>query len=271
MRASRSVRQQVIATAHRLHERGWVANHDGNITVRVGKGRYLATPTATSKADVSEANLIEVDDAGKRISGTARPFSELVLHMAVYSRRDDVNAVVHAHPPHATAIACSHGNPIERPFIAEAIVSLGDSIPKAPLAAPGPDSARALEPYLDTVDAVLLAGHGALAWGADLEQAYLRLELVEHLARIALLAQPTGGVQALPDDLVATLLAKRAKSNLGAAADRAGSGATRPKAVVACAPAPHADVDVVAAGGSSRSKLASVIREEIVRALKDHG
>jgi L-fuculose-phosphate aldolase len=270
MRASRSVRQQVIATAHRLHERGWVANHDGNITVRIGKGRYLATPTATSKADVGESNLIEVDDTGKRISGTARPFSELVLHTAVYAARDDVNAVVHAHPPHATAIACSNGNPIERPFIAEAIVSIGDSIPKVPFAAPGADSAKSLAPYLGVVDAVLLAGHGALAWGADLEQAYLRLELVEHLARIALLAQPTGGVQALPDDLVATLLAKRAKSGLGAAADRAGSGAA-PKAVVACAPAPHANVAVIPPGGSDgKGQLASVIREEIVRALKEH-
>src|SRR5690606_8425269 len=105
---------------------------------------------------------------------------------------------VHAHPPHATAIACSAHNLIERPFIAEAVVSIGALIPRLPFTLPGPDARRALMDVAEHVDAALVQNHGVLAWGADLEQAYLRLELVEHLARIAILAQPMGGVAPLP-------------------------------------------------------------------------
>ena len=107
MTATRHLRDQLIAVSLHLHDRGWVDNHDGNVTARVGTDRWLATPTARSKADVDHDNLIEVDARGRRLSGTAKPFSELTLHMAVYAGRDDVAAVIHAHPPHATALACA--------------------------------------------------------------------------------------------------------------------------------------------------------------------
>lgn len=263
---SRQLRQHVIRYAHALHARGWVANHDGNVTARLTDNRFVSTPTATSKGDVSERNLIEVDGDGKKVAGTARPFSELNLHMAVYRARADINAVVHAHPPHATALACSGSRALERPFIAEAVVSIGDSIPTVPFAAPGQAAADALRPFVTDYDAVLIANHGVMAWGANPEQAYLRLELVEHLARVAVLAQATGGVRPLPEDVVAKLLEKRAKSGLGQAADRAAAGT---KKVVACAPAPHApNVTVVSPGGSS-SQLVRIIREELVNVLRD--
>ncbi len=269
MRAGRELRQQVIDTSRALHARGWVANHDGNITVRLASDRFLATPTATSKRDVDARNLIEVDGSGKRVSGTARPFSELNLHFAVHDARDDVHAVIHAHPPYATALACSGSPLLERPFIAEAVVSIGATIPTVPFAVPGPAARDALASVVADVDAALMANHGAIAWGADLEQAYLRLELVEHLARIATLAEATGGVHPLADSAIAPLLQKRAKSGLGKAADKAAGGGER-AAVIACAPAPHADVRTVALTKPS-SELSKVVREEIVRALREHG
>ncbi len=251
MRASRTIREQVVATARLLAERSWVANHDGNITVRIGKDRYLATPTATSKRLVSDALLIEVDGRGKRVSGTARPFSELALHLGIYQSRSDIAAVVHAHPPHATAIACSAGNLLERPFIAEAVVSIGASIPKVPFAASAGEARQALAAVAGDVDAALLENHGAIAWGADLEQAYLRLELVEHLARIALIAQAAGGVMPLPESTLTPLLEKRARAGLGKAAEKAAQPAR--------------------SGESSpeRNQIVRVIREELIRALKD--
>jgi L-fuculose-phosphate aldolase len=278
MRAGRSARLELVAAARALHERGWVANHDGNLTLRLGPGRFLATPTATSKGRVEDGNLLEVDASGTRTAGSARPFGEIGLHLLVFERRPDVGAVVHAHPPHATAIACAPENPIERPFIAEAVVSLGAWIPRVPFAAPGAAAREALAPYVEQVDAALLGNHGVIAWGADLEQAMLRLELVEHLARIALLARAAGGVQALPEAAIGPLLAARAKAGLGLAADRAAtpplaatpparqplpappvrSSDSRPP-VVACAPAPHAsDVDP--------EELARIVREELLRA-----
>ncbi len=254
MTASRHLRDELIAVSRRLHERGWVANHDGNVTVRVGTDRWLATPTARSKADVDHDNLIEVDARGRRLSGTAKPFSELSLHLAIYAGRDDVAAVVHAHPPNATALACARSRLLERPFIAEAVVSLGNGVPTVPFAMPGKPSADALAPLVGSFDAVLLENHGALAWGADLEQAYLRLELVEHLARIAVAAQAVGGVKPLPESAVAPLLAKRAKAGLGAAAARAAAAAGTPVAAPSDRPA---------------GDLRGVIVEEIARALRE--
>jgi L-fuculose-phosphate aldolase len=263
MKASRQLREELISTAHTVHARGWVANHDGNITVRRGPDRFLATPTAVSKAAVDHANLIEVDAHGKRVSGTAKPFSELSLHFPVYERREDVHAVIHAHPPYATAIACSGANLIERPFIAEVVVSLGDWIPTVPFAPPGPEARRALSEYVDHVDVVLLASHGVISWGRDLETAYLRMELVEHHARIAALAQATGGVRPLPDAAFAPLLAARAKAGLGKAAERAANPGQRPARF-------HAPRSAVGAAPSAGSDdLTSIVREEILRALRE--
>jgi L-fuculose-phosphate aldolase len=243
------LKRAVVRASHELATRGWVANHDGNITARAGRGRFLATPTATAKARVDERSLLEVDASGARVAGTTRAVGELKLHLAVYALRADVGAVVHAHPPYATALATSGKNLIERPFIAEAVISIGPWIPLAPFAMPGPG------------DAVLLQNHGAIAWGADVEQALLRLELVEHLARIATLAEATGGVVSLPDEAVRALAKKRASSGLGAAADRAETIADRVLASPASAPAP-------AAAAPPREQLTELIKEELVRALK---
>jgi L-fuculose-phosphate aldolase len=177
-----SLKNELVDYAGRLHARGWVANHDGNLTARLSGGRYLATPTATSKAAVRIDSLLVVDEAGARLSGAGKPFSEVGLHLTVYRARPDVQAVVHAHPPHATAFAVA-GVALPPALIAEAVVSLGAEVPTVPFAAPGPAACQALAPYASVHDAVLLGGHGAMAWGDSVEQAYLRLELVEHTWR----------------------------------------------------------------------------------------
>jgi L-fuculose-phosphate aldolase len=273
----KQLRVAVCETARFLHHAGWCANHDGNVTARDGN-RYIATPTATSKRLVAEKDLIEVDGKGT-VLGRGRVFGEIGLHLVVYERRPDVGAVVHAHPPYATAISVSRGNPIERPFIAEALVSLGPVIPKVPYAQPGDAAKAALAPWCELVDAVILGNHGVIAWGKDCETALLRLELVEHLAKIAVAAVPLGGVEPLPDSALQPLLAARAKAGIGRAADRAletapqllgrpltAAGAQKP--VVACAPAPHASVPTVSPSGKPHD-LARVVREEIVRALRN--
>ncbi|HTR55771.1 MAG TPA: class II aldolase/adducin family protein [Kofleriaceae bacterium] len=268
----KQLRAAVAACSRHLHAAGWCANHDGNVTARDGN-RYVATPTATSKRLVQEKDLIEVDGRGSVI-GAGKVFGEIGLHLAVYERRPDVGAVVHAHPPFATAIASARENPIERPFIAEALVSLGAKIPKLPYAQPGDAARAALAPWCELVDAVILGNHGVIAWGKDCETALLRLELVEHLAKIALAAVPIGGVEPLPESAIQPLLAARAKAGIGRAADRAVETAAQllgrepaavAKPVVACAPAPHSSVPTIAPGGA---KLADVVREEIVRALR---
>ncbi|HZS37805.1 MAG TPA: class II aldolase/adducin family protein [Polyangia bacterium] len=264
-------RAELADYAQRLHARGWVANHDGNLTFKLETGRYLSTPTATSKAAVRADSLLIVDESGARVSGRGKPFSEIGLHLTVYRNRADVNAVVHAHPPTATGFAVA-GVELSEPLLAEAVVSLGAGVPTVPFAAPGPAACQALAPFVAAHDAVLLGGHGVLAWGPDVETAYLRLELVEHLARIALVARQLGGARPLPSAVLPSLLDARAKAGLGPKPSSA--VATAPKTVVACAPAPPgADVEVYdpkrarAAVLPSPVDLATIIRQEIAAAL----
>ena len=139
----------------------------------------------------------------------------MVLHRAVYDRREQVHAVVHAHPPFATALGAA-GQSLPHPFLPEAAISLGAWVPTVPLTAPGKPGAEALSGFVRRCDAVLIAGNGAMAWGPDLETAHLRLELVEHLCRIALTALPLGGVRRLPREMVRDLVEKRAKAGLAA-------------------------------------------------------
>jgi L-fuculose-phosphate aldolase len=273
-------RAELADYAQRLHARGWVANHDGNITFKLESNRYLATPTATSKAEVRADSLLIVDDSGARLSGRGKPFSEIGLHLTVYRNRPDVNAVVHAHPPTATGFAVA-GVELAEPIIAEAVVSLGVGVPTVPLAAPGPAACQALAPLVAAHDAVLIANHGVLAWGPDVETAYLRLELVEHLARIALVARQLGGARPLPANLLPALLDARAKAGLGpksvpaaAPVAAAQNKSPAPKTVVACAPAPPgSDVEVYdpkrprAAVLPAPGELAAIIRQEIAAAL----
>lgn len=209
------LREQLLSVSHALHQNGWVANHDGNVTVRAGEDRYLATPTSVSKGDVRDEWLIVVNGEGKVVQGTYRPFSEFVLHRAAYETRVDVNAVVHAHPPTATAFSVA-GRGLDRPILAEAVVSIGPRVPLVPYALPGSDAfTDEVARQLPTYDCLILQNHGVLTVGSDLQQAYLRMELVEHLAKIELLTTQLGGVGYLDAGDIDALLDKRKKAGLG--------------------------------------------------------
>lgn len=202
------LRAELVRVSRALHTRGWVANHDGNITARLDAERVLSTPTATSKGDVSPESLIVVDQDGALLAGTRKPFSELKLHLAAYRRRADIGAVIHAHPPTATGFAAA-GVSLGAPFMAEAVVSIGPEVPLLPFGLPGdPELDRALADALARADVFLLGNHGVLAVGPDPDLCLLRIELVEHLCRIALVARQLGGPRPIPEDVVAALTKK---------------------------------------------------------------
>lgn len=215
-----ALQREVARYAQRLHEAGWVANHDGNVSVRLSDGeRFFATPTAVSKRDVEPHDVLTVDLDGKVLGGRRRLFSEWHLHAACYRARPDVRAVLHAHPVHATAFGVAR-RALPTPALPEMIVSLGTSLPLLAYELPrsskqDADLARALSD--GDADALLLAGNGVVTVGRDLEQAYLRMELVEHWARIASVALPLGGVEPLPHADVQKLLEARTKAGLGRA------------------------------------------------------
>ena len=209
------LRKDLVHYAHAIYRSGWVANHDGNLTVRLDDTRLLCTPTAQSKGQVGLEQLIIVDENNKVISGTRRPFSELQLHRAAYRARVEIGCVIHAHPPTATGFAVA-GISLDPPFMAEPVVSLGTTIPMIPFFPPKDDRLdSAIEEGLQKSDVLLLANHGVLAVGATLEQAFLRMELVEHLAKIALVARQLGGPIPL-DSAVVQALSKKGRPSSAA-------------------------------------------------------
>lgn len=212
------LQREVVRVARALHARGFVANHEGNVTALTGDGKVLATPTAMSKGDVRESDLVLLDRAGRRLQGARKPFSEIPMHLVVYQNRPDVGAVVHAHPPAATAFAAIR-QPVEAFFLPEFIVSIGGKVPVVPFAMPGSETLnQALLPYLEPYDVVLLASHGVLAWGPDPTTALLRVEHAEAAARVLLDVRGLGQApEPLPDEVVRLLLDARTRAGLGPA------------------------------------------------------
>ncbi len=192
-----------------LYDRGYVAANDGNISVKVAEDRLLITPSGVSKGRMTPEMLLVTDMDGTVIEGDRHPSSEGKMHLEVYRGRPDVNAVVHAHPPVSTAFAvCRRG--LETPYLSELVAGLGQ-VPCTPSFAmlsteEVPESVR---PYLAEHNALLLANHGALAWGGDLWEAFDRLETVEHTAKIVLNAQLLGGGIPLTEEEVSRLLGLR--------------------------------------------------------------
>jgi L-fuculose-phosphate aldolase len=212
----RELEHRVVEYSKRLHCAGWVANHDGNVSVRLEEDRFLITPTAFSKEAVERETLLVVNGRGERVSGRYRPFSEMNLHLYIYRQRPDVNAVLHAHPVTATGFAVA-GVPVLTTMMAEPVVSLGESVPLVPYARPkSPESTLNMGSHVEQADALLLQNHGVISYGPDLETAYLRMELVEHLAKIQAAAHQVGGPSHIPHGDIEVLLDARAKAGLGA-------------------------------------------------------
>lgn len=209
------LKRDMIRVLARVEEKGWVANHDGNASIRIAGNRYLITPTSFSKADIRERDLLVVNQKSQVLQGSHRPFSEMSLHKKAFELRPDVKAVLHSHAPNSVALSMV-GKEVNPCLIAEAVVSLGDRIPTAPYTFPGTEaSLDALSPLLPYYDVVVLGNHGVISVGVDLEQAFLRMELCEHLATIQLKALSMGEPMVLPRQDVDRLLAKRKKGGLG--------------------------------------------------------
>lgn len=196
--------QAIVACASRLWQAGLIAGADGNISVRVGDDLLVVTPRGMPKAGLGTSDLVLVSLAGEQLGGFRSPSSELDLHLRIYRERRDVGAVVHAHPPTATGFAVA-GVSIPGDVLPESISLLGP-VPVLPYATPGTRAVGAgVLPYLRDHGGVLLANHGAVTWGRDLEQAQIRMESLEHAARILLAARSVGEVTPLTAAQVAQL------------------------------------------------------------------
>lgn len=181
MKEENRLRCQLITVCRRLEQKGLVAAADGNVSCRVGQGRLLITPSGRAKGDLQPLDLLLVDDRGEVLAGAGRPSSEIRLHLLVYEKRPDVQAVVHAHPPMLTAMTLA-GIPFPADALPEVWMGFGP-VPTAPYATPCTrEVPESIAPFVEDAQAVLLARHGSLTVGRDLGEACARLEKLEHAA-----------------------------------------------------------------------------------------
>ncbi len=210
MKTVQQHRDEIIRFGKLLHQTGLVAATDGNLSARLGDGTFLCTPTLMSKGLMEPDDLVVVDERGQKISGTRNVSSEIAMHLFIYRRRPDVNAVVHAHPPTATGFAAA-GMPLDSALCSEIVITL-DKVPLASYGTPGTtELADALAPLVGDHDAILMANHGVVTYGEDLLTAYMNMETVEHYAKIALVTHMLGKQQPLSDTHVSKLREIRLK------------------------------------------------------------
>jgi L-fuculose-phosphate aldolase len=203
-------RREIVSLGKMLHDRGYVAAMDGNLSVRLKKGRILATPTAMSKGMMKPSDMVIVDMEGRRLAGRRDVSSEIAMHVLIYQLRPDIQAVVHAHPPTATGFAAA-GMALNKPLVCEVVIGLG-AIPLAKYGTPGtPELGKSLEPLIPDYDAILMSNHGVVAYGTDLQQAYMKMETVEHFAQIALVTHLLGRQQPLNSQELEKLMVARGK------------------------------------------------------------
>lgn len=195
--------RELAAAGRRLDELGLVPARDGNLSARIAPDRILITPTAVRKRELAPGRMVEVDLTG-RVRGEGRASTELGMHLAVYRARDDVQAVVHAHPPTAVGFACA-GRGLTDCLMPEVAVALG-AVPLTPYATPGTgDLEASIQGVVRDHEAFLLANHGAVTMGASLDQALDRMEILEQFAKVSLTAHLLGGPTPLGPGSVAAL------------------------------------------------------------------
>jgi L-fuculose-phosphate aldolase len=210
-------REDLVRVCHQVHEKGWVAMNDGNVSIRLDEEHILCTPTAVSKGMIHADDLIVCDMSGKKLTGTKESTSEIAMHATIYSLRPDVRSVVHAHPPVATGFATA-GRALDKALLPEVIIQLG-AVPLAAYGLPGtPALSEGMLPFIPHYDALLLENHGCTTYGSDVWQAFFRMEMVEHFARITFVAEMLGGARPLPREEVEKLFAARARYNVNSRA-----------------------------------------------------
>jgi len=204
------LRRDLVRFGKWLYRLGFMPGSSGNLSVRADSNSILVTPTGYSKYLLKSEDMVLVDLQGRKIAGSKKPTSEIGIHLAIYQRRPDVNAVVHAHPPLATGFACA-GKALDTPLCAEAVMTLGP-VPLAPYATTGTDDlAASLAPLIPDHTAILMANHGAVAYGDSLLDAFLKMETVEHFAQICLVAHQLGSPSPLGEPAIVELHEARAK------------------------------------------------------------
>lgn len=195
---SSKLRKQIIETAIAFNTSGLSGGTSGNLSVRTLQG-YLITPTGIPYHQLKEADIVEMDFQGNVIQGDLKPSSEWHFHQGIYQAREEINAVVHVHSDYATGLACTRQDiPAFHYMVARAG---GDSIRCAAYATFGTEAlSQNTVKALEGRCACLLANHGMIALGKDIDSAYKLAEEVENIAKQYWISKQLGGVVLLDDE-----------------------------------------------------------------------
>ena len=200
------LKEQICEIGRRVYAKGFAAANDGNITVRLSEREFLCTPTMVCKGFLKPEDICKVDIEGKQLAGTKKRTSEVLLHLSIYKQRPDVMACVHCHPPHATAFAVAH-EPIPKCILPEVEVFLGE-VPTAVYETPGGQKfADTVVPFAKDCNTIILANHGTITFGPDLEKAYWNTEIIDAYCRILILAKQLGRINYFDEQKTRELLA----------------------------------------------------------------
>ncbi|MFW5682913.1 MAG: class II aldolase/adducin family protein [Phycisphaeraceae bacterium] len=204
-----AIRQQICDIGKRIWQKSFCAGNEGNHSVKVADNRYLCTPTGISKGFLEPEDVIVCDAEGQQIEPNARgrkPTSEIKVHLAIYKVRSDVGAVIHSHPPHATAFAIA-GIPLPEAVHPEAEVFLG-KVRTAQFAMPSThDLPQSLLPLIGPeTNSLLMGNHGSVSFSTDIIDAYYKLEILDAYCRVLLLVHQLGRINLLDQDQMKGLL-----------------------------------------------------------------
>ncbi len=196
MPTERELRAQLIQFSHLTYERHLLVGLDGNLSARLSDELVIATKAGCHKGLVTDADLVVVDMDGKKVRGEGRPTSELLMHLACYRERPDVQAVVHAHPPNCIAFTVA-GVSMARCVLPEVVLTMG-AVPTLRYETTGTEAlADLVGQSVRSHDAVMMDRHGAVCVGATVLDAFCKLETMEHMAKIMATARSLGRVQEL--------------------------------------------------------------------------
>ena len=192
------------------YARNYIVGADGNLSARMSDGTILVTPAGAMKGFLEPAHLAHIDMSGEPVDDGPRASTERGIHIVAYEERPEMKAVVHAHPPHAVAMTIA-GIDLQAPIIPEVVVTIG-GIPTAPFATPGTSElGDSIRNILKCSDTVMMTHHGSVTLGTNLLDAYKKLDMIEHTARILWMAHAVGHVKPLDPERVRMLLETRAQ------------------------------------------------------------
>ena len=212
----KDARRDIIEAGRRMYSRGFVFANDGNLSARISENEVLTTPSGVSKGFMDEDMLIKIDLDGNVLSGSAKPSSEMKLHLAVYKTSPQLRAVNHAHPP-ASSVFAAAGIPLDKAYLQETVISLG-VIPVAGYATPGTiELAEGAAAFSRDHHGVLLEHHGAVTWGETVMQALFRMESLEFAAMLMIYSGILGYTRTMTKEQISEAIALR--PGLGITAD----------------------------------------------------